>query len=172
MQYYTFQLTEEAKDLCTIVMPYGKFRYRVAPMGVKQSPDFAQEVLEDVLRGIVEADVYINDIGAFNTSWPSHMKTLSEILSRLQANGFTINPLKCKWAVQETDWLGYWLTPKGLKPWRKKIDAILDLQPPTTVRQLRSFIGAITFYRNMFPHRAHILAPLTPLTSQKSGNIQ
>ena len=140
-------------------------------MGVKQSPDFAQEVMEDVLRGIDEADVYLDDIGAFNSSWEEHMVTLEKILSCLQENGFTINPLKCEWAVQETDWLGYWLTPLGLKPWKKKIDAILHLNPPTTVKELCSFIGAITHYRNMYPHRAHILSPLTELTKHPKGKI-
>jgi hypothetical protein len=52
----------------------------------------------------------------------------------------------------------------GLKPWRKKIKAIEALQPPTTFKELWSFIGAVNFYRDMWPHHSHILAPLTELT--------
>jgi RNase H-like domain found in reverse transcriptase len=49
----------------------------------------------------------------------------------------------------------------GLKPWKKKIQAILALQPPRSVKELLSFIGAVRFYQDMFPKRSHLLAPLT-----------
>ena len=171
MAYYTFELDDESKDLCTINTPYGLYHYHVLPLGVAQSPDFCQETMEHVLQGILDADIYIDDIGCFGKSWEQHLQVLEQVVTRLQDNSFSVNPRKCEWAVQETIFLGYWLTPNRLKPWRKKIDVILWLQHPRTVKDLRSFIGAVTYYCTMFLKRAHILTPLTALTSQKSGNV-
>ena len=91
-------------------------KYSRLPMGLKCSPDFTQSAMENVLHAIEEFDVYIDGVGIFTNSWGDHIKSLDAILQQLRENGFTTNPLKCGWAVKGTDWLGYWLKPRVLKP--------------------------------------------------------
>jgi hypothetical protein len=126
-----------------------KYKYIKLPMGLKCSSDIAQAAMENVVSDIKDADVNIDDVGSFSNDWDHRVNLLVTISRQLCDNGFTINPLKCEWAVKETDWLGYWLTPRGLKPWKKKVDAILHMGCPCNATELPMFIGCINYYRDM-----------------------
>jgi len=167
MFFYSLELDDESKELCTINTPYGLYRYCRCAMGVKVSPDAAQGLITKVLAGL-DCAAYMDDCGIWtDESFEDHMELVGKILQRLADNGLKCNPLKCDWAVQETDFLGYWMTPNSIKPMKKKIDAILKMDRPTNRTQARSFIGAVNFYKSLWPRRAHVLTPLADLTGNK-----
>ena len=164
-------LDKHSRELCTINTPFGLYRYKRFPMGVSVSPHICQQhrtvELKDVLgKNVV---VYFDDCGIWTDgSFEDHLLLVKKVLSKLIENGFKCNPLKCDWAVKETDFLGFWMTPNSVRPMKTKIDAILKMQRPQTTTQARSLIGAVNFYKSLFPRRAHVLAPLADLTGDKS----
>ena len=108
MQYYTLNWM---KNLETYALLSGLYRYVQLPMGVSESPDITQEFMENLLRDLLEGiAVYINDILVTNHDWSSHLILLDKVLSQLKDTGFSVNPLKCERAVNETDFLGDWMT--------------------------------------------------------------
>jgi Reverse transcriptase (RNA-dependent DNA polymerase) len=80
MQYYTLELDELSSWLCVIVTPFGKFRYKCLPMGIKCSPGFAQEIMESILFDLSQCDVYIDDVGVFSNSFGDHLQHLAQVL--------------------------------------------------------------------------------------------
>jgi hypothetical protein len=69
------------------------------------------------------------------------------------------------WAL-EIEYLGYVLTRDGIKPQSNKVQAILAIEPPTGVKQLRHFLGMVQYYRDLWARRSDMLAPLTSLVGE------
>ena len=153
MGYYHIPLDEASQRLCTTILPWGKYRYTRLPMGIKNSPDIFQSIMTELL----------GDLDYTHTHTPTK---LSAVLTRLQTAGFRAHVRKCYFAQDEIDYTGYDLARKGIKPQPKKVEAILRLDAPRTKRQLRTFLGMVNFYRDMWRRRSHVLAPLTRLVGK------
>ena len=167
MGYYHIELSPASKELCTIVLPFGKYEYQRIPMGLCNSPDIFQEKMSELMEGLEFVRTYIDDLLCLTKgSFEDHLEKLERVFSRLQRAGLKVNAKKSFFARQELEYLGYWITREGIQPVSKKVEAILKIAEPTTRRELRSFIGVVNYYRDMWIRRSHVLAPLATLTSK------
>mmetsp|Transcript_18443 Transcript_18443/g.31304 ORF Transcript_18443/g.31304 Transcript_18443/m.31304 type:complete len:1093 (-) Transcript_18443:1517-4795(-) len=142
MMFYAIELTERAKELCVISTPFGNFRYERAPMGLRNSPAFAQSIIEDTLRDIEECDVYIDDVGVWSNDWESHVKVLSRLFARLEEKGFAVNPLKCEFGIKESDFLGHW-------PYFSRKLTGPQTRYTTTEKELLAIVCTLNEFRSM-----------------------
>ncbi|KAL7460085.1 hypothetical protein ACHAXS_000551 [Conticribra weissflogii] len=67
MQYYTFELDKESQILCAMITPFGKYKHKCLPMGLKYTPDFAQQIIEDVICGQDNVNVYLHNMKSSTT---------------------------------------------------------------------------------------------------------
>ena len=167
MGYYHIQLNPDSKNLCTIVLPFGKYEYQKLPMGLCNSPDIFQEKMSTLMYDLEYVRAYIDDLLIITkSSWSDHLTKLDEVLQRLKDAGLKINANKSFFGRHELEYLGYWITRHGVQPIPKKVEAIQNIKYPKTRRELRKFIGMINFYRDMWIRRSELLAPLTKLCSK------
>ena len=169
MGYYHIELCPESKTLCTIVLPWGKFEYQKLPMGLCNSPDIFQEKMNELFAGFDYVRTYIDDLLAIsNGTFDDHLDKLGTVLDKLQKSGFKVNAEKSFFANDNLEYLWFKITRNGIMPLPDKVQAIQNIAVPKTKKQLRSFIGIINYYRDMWIHRSEILAPLTSMTSKQA----
>ena len=166
MGYYHIELDPESSRICTIVLPWGKYEYRKLPMGLCNSPDIFQEKMNELFAGFDYVRAYIDDLLIVTKgSFEDHLQDLDKVLEKLETAGLKINANKSKFAAHELEYLGYWISRDGIQPLVSKVEAIKNMATPKNRKKLRSFIGMINYYRDMWKKRSELLAPLTSLTS-------
>ena len=167
MGYYHIELSPHSKQLCTIVLPWGKYKYQRLPMGLCNSPDIFQEKMSQLVYDLEYVRAYIDDLLVITKGdWFDHLNKLETVLIRLKQAGLKVNAKKSFFGRGELEYLGYWITRTGIQPLAKKVEAIQKLKAPTAKKPLRSFIGMVNYYRDMWPRRSETLAPLTALSSK------
>ena len=89
------------------------------------------------------------------------------MLTRLDKENLAISLQKCEFAVTEITWPGYKINPDGIIPTKRKTEAIIKMEPPKTLKQLRSLMASIHHLQKFIPNLSKISEPLRPLLSHK-----
>ena len=120
-------------------------------MGMKNSAQSFQRLIDSILRGIPGVYVYLDDLLLFSRDEESHLKLLEQVFQKLEAAGLAISLPKCEFGVKELNYLGYTINKEGIRPIQKKIAAIDNFPIPEKQKQLLAFLGALNYYRASLP---------------------
>ena len=146
-------------------------------MGLRNAAQSFQKMMSHILAGVGNIFCYLDDILVFNTSEAEHLKTVEEVLKRLNDNDLTISLDKCQFQTSELDFLGYKINGAGIKPINKKIQAIIDFPEPTRPKELLGYLGAVNYYRRNLKKvdgvsPSDILQPLYHAATRKTPGIK
>jgi hypothetical protein len=95
-----------------------------------------------------------------------HFQKIETELIRLRDAGLKVNAATSLFCPHEIEYLGYKLTREGIKPQSKKVQAILALNLPSNVKELRHFLGMVQYYQDIRARRSEMLAPLIDLVGE------
>ncbi len=164
MGYYNIRLNPTTAKIGTIIFPWGKYLYQRLPMGFARSADIFQVEMGNLMAALEYVRAYIDDLLVITkSSHDDHLGKLEQVFIRLCDAWLKINAAKSFFCAQEMEYLGYILTRSGIKPQPKKVQAILALNLPKSVKELQRFLGMVQYYRNMWAKCSEMLAPLTDL---------
>ena len=139
------------------------------PFGLTNAPATFQcmmnEVLQPYLRKFVL--VFLDDILIYSPSWESHLAHLRSVLLQLRHHKFFLKRSKCSFAQDQIDYLGHIISRAGGATDPAKTEAMLAWPTPTTVTELRGFLGLTGYYRRFVPHYGIVAKPLTNLLKKQ-----
>ncbi len=165
--YYTIRLDQTVSKMCTIIFPWGKYSYKRLPMGFGGSANIFQAQIMDLMASLEFVQVYMDDLLTITRGiLDEHLQKMETVLTRLRDAGLKVNAAKSLFCAHEIEDLGYIMTRKGIKPQPKKVQAILALNLPTNIKELRHFLGMVQYYRDMWVRCSEMLAPLTDLVGK------
>ncbi|OWY98628.1 Retrotransposon Polyprotein [Phytophthora megakarya] len=107
--------------------------------------------------------VYLDDCVIFSKDFPTHPVRVRQVLSRFRDAGFKLKMMKCHWRRSQVAFLGHIVTPAGILPNPEKVKAVMNVQQPRDLHEIRSFLGLISYFRRSIPGYASISAPLERL---------
>ncbi len=169
--YWQVPLDENSREYSAFEAPQGLFQFKVMPFGMVTAQATFCRLMRKVLKGVHNADSFVDDILIFSHTWQQHLGALSEVLSRLSDANLTAKPSKCSIGYRQLECLGHTISSKKeLRAHPEKVKAVHEANVPETKKEVRAFLGLAGFYRKFMPNFAEIASPLTDLTKKGQPN--
>ena len=170
--YWQVELEEDAKPLTAFTMgPLGFWECECMPFGLTNAPETFQRLMESCL-GELHLNwciIYLDDIIVFSRTPEEHVHRLKSVISKLRAAGLKLKPSKCDLFKQQINYLGHVVSKEGVSTDPDKIAAVTQWPQPTTVTEVRSFLGFVSYYRRFIPNFSKVAKPLNQLLQNLEG---
>ncbi|CAK1587556.1 unnamed protein product [Parnassius mnemosyne] len=158
--YTQVVVDDNTSKLLTLNTCKGLYTVHRLAFGVKASPGIFQRLMTSLLAGIPGVAVLIDDIIICGRTMLEMQKRLDLVLDRIEGAGLRLNKMKCQFAKEKVEFLGYVIDSEGIHPAPSKVESIVNTPAPKNKRELQAFLGLYNFYERFIPHKATIFEPL------------
>jgi hypothetical protein len=168
--YHQIKIRPEDIPKTTFTTRYDLFEYLVMSFGLTNVPAHFMYLMNYVFRSEFDkfVMVFIDDILIYSRSMEEHEEHLRIVLQRLRDHQLYAKFSKCEFWIKEVPFLNHVVSPEGITVDPDKVKEVLEWKPPTTVSEVRSFLGLADYYRWFIPNFSKIVKPITELL--KKGN--
>ena len=167
--YYHCELDDESSYLTTFATPFGRYRWLRLPFGLKVSSEIFQKRLIQALEGLDGVRCIADDIVVWGRNDEEHECRVNKFLQRCRESNIVLNKDKCRIGVTEIPFMGHIVTDHGLKPDPTKIDAIVNMQPPTDKNGVERLRGMVNYLAKFLPKLSKVFQPINQLTHNNAA---
>ena len=167
-EYNQIEIALEDQEKTTFTCPFGTFAYRRMPFGLCNAPATFQRCMLSIFCDMVEKslEIFMDDFSVFGDSFDDCLSNLQKVLIRCEEKNLVLNWEKCHFMVTTGIVLGHIVSSKGIEVDKSKIELISNLPPPSSVKQVRSFLGHAGFYRRFIKDFSTISKPMCNLLAK------
>jgi hypothetical protein len=166
------QIKIRASDIpkTTFSTRYGLYEFLVMSFGLTNAPAYFMYLMNSVFMPELDkfVVVFIDDILVYSKNEEEHVGHLHVVLQRLQEHHLYAKLSKCDFWLKEIKFLGHTISQARIAVDPDKVQQVMDWKPPTTVRQIRSFLGLAGNYRRFIPNFSLIAKPITKLLKKEA----
>jgi hypothetical protein len=164
--YWQIPLEEMSKEKTAFSTDSGLYEFNVMPFGLCNAPATFQRFMDATMAGLKWKTllVYMDDIIVFSSTFAEHLVDLEGVFLRLQEANLTLNLDKCSFFKQKIKYWGHSISTEGIQPCQDRVKGLLSKKSPSNVKELRTWLGMISYYRTFIPHFSKRCALLYNLT--------